>query len=446
MDPMKEQIRIEGPIVSDRRVLSFNLFFTPNMSKFFSSDRLVVEYSEDIDFVDASIQRIPALASIVTLAWCVGADIYLESLDSKFLDCLDKVKLVMKKWYPHLSFETEIVTKPVKNNYKSSRYGLLFTGGVDSTSSYLKYRKEDLILISVSGEGTSIDKQMQDDKLLTPISNKKEKLYLIKTNVEQIVNERLVYEKFGLNWWMNLSHGILLSGHCAPLAVAKNVGTIVLASSFTRDFNYPWGSHPLIDNNICWGDTKVVHDGFDTSRQEKIMYIIKEAVEETGKFPSLRVCSRFQLTGKNCGKCEKCCRTIVGLLSEGIDPKKCGFIIRSDSLDYIKKVLQKGDFFGRRGLSERPAKLINRLYPIFEWEDIHRHIPKFFEHDLYGSREFFEWFRTVDIHKKALEIKLSQIPRLLIYSYFDFLAPVSILLPKKIQSFLRRSFNYFFIN
>ncbi len=245
---------------------------------------------------------------------------------------------------------------------------------------------------------------------------------------------------------MNLSHGLVLSGHCAPLSVVKNVGTVILASSFTRDFNYPWGSHPLLDNNICWGNTNVLHDGFDTTRQEKIGQIIKEYGKEMGKFPILKVCSKYQLCGRNCGKCEKCSRTIIGLLSEGIDPNKCGFNITSDSLKYIKKILQTGGFFGRRGMAERPAKLINRLYPIFEWEDIQKHMSENFDHNLYNSREFFEWFRFIDIRNRAIQIKLSQIPRLLLYSFFDFLAPISMVFPKKIQSFLRKTFDYFFVN
>ena len=445
MRAIREQIRVEGPKVLDRRVLSFDLFFSPYVKNFFLSNRLVIEYPEDIDCVNTSILRIPAIASVVTLAWCIGADVYVDTLDKNFFACLDTVKSVMKKWYPQLSFSTKIITEPVENNYQNNRYGVLFTGGIDSTTSYIKYRKKDLSLISISGKGGSIDNQVQEKRLLTPLLGKKQKSSLIKTNIEQVINERLVLEKFGLNWWMNLSHGIVLSGHCAPLTVVKNVGTIILASSFTQEFNFPWGSHPSLDNNICWGSTRVVHDGFDNTRQEKIMYIIKEYVDEIGEFPPLRVCSRYKDAGKNCGKCEKCSRTIVGLLSEGIDPNRCGFDITSASLDYFKKVLQSGGFFGRRGIIERPAKLINRLYPIFEWQDIQLHLPKTFDHNLYDSVEFFEWFRHFNIQKKVTQIKLSQIPRLMLYSFFDLLAPASIILPKRMQIFLRKSFDYFFV-
>lgn len=445
MTSIKEIIRIEGPIILDKRILSFKLVCTQNVGKFFLSNRLVIEYPEDIDCVDLSILRIPAIASIVTLAWCIGADVYVDTLDKNFLECLDAVKVVMKKWYPQLSFCSKIIAKAVKNNYQNNRYGLLFTGGIDSTTSFVKYRKKDLSLISISGEGGSIDNQLQSERLVALLSDEKEKASLIKTNVEKVINEQLVLEKFGLNWWMNLSHGIVLSGHSAPLTVVKNVGIVILASSFTRDFNFPWGSHPSLDNNICWGNTKVVHDGFDTTRQEKIMYIIREYVQETGKFPPLKVCSRYKLTGKNCGSCEKCSRTITGLLSEGVDPNKCGFNITSDSLMEIKKILESGGFFGRRGICERPAKVINRLYPIFEWEDIQKHLPKTFNQNLYDSEEFFEWFRCFDIRKRVTQIKPSQIPSLFLYSFFDFLAPVNIMLPKKIQGLLRKSFDYFFI-
>jgi hypothetical protein len=442
---IKEKIRIEGPYISDNRVLSFRLFITPKFGRFFLSDQLNIEYPLNVDSVNESILCIPAFASIVTLAWCVGADIYIKSLDSRYLECMDEVKAVLKSWYPKLSFSSKIITKPIENNYRGGRFGLLFTGGVDSTTSYIKFRDKDLRLFSVSGQGGSIDAQSQNERLLPLLSNKKEKSLLIKTNVEKVVNEKLVLEKFGLNWWMNLSHGVVLSGHCAPLSVVEEVGSVILASSFTRDFNFPWGSHPSLDNKICWGSTKVVHDGFETTRQEKIMYIINEYIKETGKFPPLKVCSRYKLTGKNCGRCEKCSRTVIGLLSEGIDPNRCGFNITAGSLVLIKKILQSGGYFGRRGIAERPAKLINRLYPIFEWEDIQLHLPKKIDHNLYDSLSFFEWFRCFDIRKRVSQIKLSQIPRLFLYSFFDFLAPASSLLPSRVQSFLRRSFDYFFI-
>jgi hypothetical protein len=441
----KEKIIITGLKILSKRTLIFELKCSSKVKEFFSCTKFVIEYPVNIDYLDFSILSIPALASIIGVAWVVGADVYVETVDQNFRESLDKIRLVMKKWYPNLPFSTKIFGESKINSYSADNFALLFSGGLDSTTSYIMHRERNLILISLSGEGESIDSQFKDNRMITPLSGEKDKILLVKTNIEKVINRKLVLEKFGLEWWMNLSHGLVLSGHCAPLTVVNNVGILYLASSFTRDFNYPWGSHPSIDNNICWGNTKVVHDGFETTRQEKIMYTLKEYAEEVGDFPTLKVCSKYQITGNNCLKCEKCSRTIVGLLAAGIDPIKCGFNINFESLNCIKESLEKGVFFSKRGLVERPIKLVNRIYPIFEWEDIQRNVPSDFK-DMYGSTRFFDWFKDFDIKNRANKISFTKIPKLFVFSVFDLLAPLITILPRQIQNLLRSSFDYFFTN
>ena len=167
-------------------------------------------------------------------------------------------------------------------------------------------------------------------------------------------------------------------------------------------------------------------------------------MREINDYPILKVCSKYYLTGKNCQKCEKCARTIIGLLSDGIDPNKCGFNVDSTTLDYIRESLETGKFFGRRAIAERPIKLINRFYPIFEWDDIKTNVNIDLVKDLYGFKKFLDWFNGFDVKKEVSRIRLTQVPKLFLYSIFDFLAPINPLLPKKIRDILRRSFNFFF--
>jgi len=133
-------------------------------------------------------------------------------------------------------------------------------------------------------------------------------------------------------------------------------------------------------------------------------------------------------------------------LAADIDPNKCGFNINSETLNYIKDSLERGKFFGRRGLAERPVKLINRLYPVFEWEDIQQNLSLDFKEDMYLSASFFKWFRDFDIKERANRVSLTKLPKLLLYSLFDMLAPLSAIFPRQIQYVLRLSFNYFFSN
>jgi len=152
--PIREYIKIEGPKIVDKKTLSFQLICSKRTKKFFSSNRLVFDYDRNVSQVDTSIQRIPAVASVITVAWVTGADVHVKSLDSKYIESLNTVKSVMKKWYPQLPFSTEIIAEEaISNSCPGNKYGLLFSGGLDSVTSYIKHRKKGFTLITVSGKG-----------------------------------------------------------------------------------------------------------------------------------------------------------------------------------------------------------------------------------------------------------------------------------------------------
>jgi hypothetical protein len=56
------------------------------------------------------------VSSIITVAWAVGADIYIKELDRTYLEYLEKLRIIMKQCYPELSFSTSIHVKNVISN------------------------------------------------------------------------------------------------------------------------------------------------------------------------------------------------------------------------------------------------------------------------------------------------------------------------------------------
>ena len=204
----------------------------------------------------------------------------------------------------------------------------------------------------------------------------------IKTNMGQSLNQSLLARDYKVRgWWLSVNHALMLLGVCAPLTT-KRIGTVLIAATHTSDFKEPWGSHPSIDNNIAWADVKVIHDGYELSRQEKIKYIAKYPEYLT----HLKVCFSSG-SNYNCCRCEKCLRTIIALILEGRDPKKCNFNIDDLKIfKYIKACLVKGKF--EDGKNE-----------IFMWQDIQEHIPEQFNNDMQGSKEFFTWFKGFDLSK-----------------------------------------------
>ena len=83
----------------------------------------------------------------------MGADIYVETLDKMYLESLEKIRKIMKTWYPKLSFNTKVhVDSVVSNSFRNNKnVGLLFSGGVDSLYSYFKHKNEKPILIMIWG-------------------------------------------------------------------------------------------------------------------------------------------------------------------------------------------------------------------------------------------------------------------------------------------------------
>ena len=444
---MNEYIRIQEPKILNDKSLVFKLFFSKRTGKYFVSDDLIFHYDVEIGNPTAGILQIPAVASVITVAWAVGADVYVKNLDETYLKSLNDVGSVLKSWYPKFSFSTgTIVENVVPNRFSNDEYGLLFTGGIDSTASYIRHRNKKPNLITVFGAG--LDIQSADEKLkgiLMDFSKQEEvKLNFIETNVDNVINRDLLHEESGLNWWMNVYHGLFLTSLCAPLTLVKNIGTLIIASSNTREWRYPWGSDPFIEGRISWADVHVVHDNYEFTRQDKIRHFIKNYVKETGHYPFLHVCSKQ--TSENCGVCEKCLRTITGLVLEGIDSNKCGFHnVDSEMFDSIRRSFTNGDFIRRSSFVERKGIFINRMADVEEWKDIQKHIPETVN-DLNNYGEFFKWLKDFDILKNSQSIRMSRLPRLFLFSIAQTLAPLNSYLPMNLQNMNRKVFQFLLLS
>lgn len=98
-------------------------------------------------------------------------------------------------------------------------------------------------------------------------------------------------------------------------AFAPRISTLMIPSGNSIEEQEPQGSHPLLDPSYSSSGLNVLHDGFGLSRLEKV-----ELIAEWGKPLSiLRSCyAPFRKADViNCGKCEKCLRTMTALLVHG---------------------------------------------------------------------------------------------------------------------------------
>lgn len=95
--------------------------------------------------------------------------------------------------------------------------------------------------------------------------------------------------------------------------LAPRLTTASIASTIDIPNMSPEGTHPLLDPNYSSADLQIRHDGVRLSRLEKVRLVADWDVA----LQNLRVCTWNPSDGLNCGKCEKCIRTMVELLVVG---------------------------------------------------------------------------------------------------------------------------------
>src|SRR5574341_86455 len=226
-----EYIRLSDVRADDNKLVT-RLNVSADVKKYFLRDNLVIEYDKNIEDVDESLLVIPALYAIAPVAWAAGADIYVEKLDQTCLNSLQTIKHIFKEWYPKFSFSGNIhVRNLVRNEFVGRQKSLLFSGGVDSTTSYVRHKDECPILITLlKGENPySYENEYYDrvrNNIVSFAKNEGTSTHFIKTDLwdtySNFLKNQLLAREFGvIDWWMNVTYGLVSVGLCAPLTFGR---------------------------------------------------------------------------------------------------------------------------------------------------------------------------------------------------------------------------------
>jgi hypothetical protein len=114
--------------------------------------------------------------------------------------------------------------------------------------------------------------------------------------------------------WAYRYHGAAMA-HIGHL-LAEHPHTLYIPSSYDDSTVMPWGTHPELDH--WWSDSRVqfVHHGIEMTRAEKVAAL----VDNSAAMNNLRVCWlnwRDPNGQYNCGRCEKCIRTVINIQAPG---------------------------------------------------------------------------------------------------------------------------------
>ena len=181
--------------------------------------------------------------------------------------------------------------------------GSFFSGGVDSFYTLLKHQDEITTIVLVHGFDFSLGDTVLRDKVSAAARDAAAALG--KTLIEVETNLKDFSDSFAK--WGTAYHGAALAsvGHF----LAPQLRKLYIASTHTYADLFPWGSHPILDP--LWGGEEIafVHDGSEATRVDKVRLIAKYEPA----MRHLRVCCINNPGSYNCGRCEKCVRTMVNL-------------------------------------------------------------------------------------------------------------------------------------
>lgn len=314
--------------------LTFDFSISAGLKCFFSSTPFQIEYPMEITSVPDAIATVPFVCNILPIVWLTNSKLFLKSLDKSFFDCIPDIKKGYETMFPESDFGGEIIVDRIIscNIPSSEKCAAFFSGGLDAVQTLVSHLDEKPDLISIWGSDIQYDNQKGWDVVHKSIAESCKKFDLpdivIRSSFREFDNEWALGQTFSSKlkdgWWHGVKHGIGLLGHAAPYAYLKGLSTIYIASSnCPADGPVRCASNPTIDNYVRFANCKVVHDGFEFSRQDKVRNVVQYCRANKESI-SLHVCWQSQ-SGGNCCKCEKCYRTISGIIAEGAKPETFGF-------------------------------------------------------------------------------------------------------------------------
>lgn len=226
----------------------------------------------------------------------------------KLLSTLPKIQEIFPVW--NHRFEQVPVLAPMLDTSlagPANGVGVFFSGGVDSFFSLLRHFNEITHLIFVRGFDIRLDNRALAEEVLSVIRSVAEEvnkpLIEVTTNLRDFSDELVA--------WGADYHGSALAS--VALLLAPVLRKAYIASTHPYSALFPWGSHPLLDYRWSTETVEIDHDGCDATRVKKVAVIANSPTVQR----TLRVCYRNKNGAYNCGRCEKCLRTMVNLRVAG---------------------------------------------------------------------------------------------------------------------------------
>lgn len=381
-------------VISEKNIVKFVFSVSDNLKKYFTTDTFFIEYEEDISEVPISILTIPFVNCMAGLSWLSGAMLFVDEIDATYYESFKQLKRAYSELHNTQLKGMFVPSVFVKNEIrKTDDYLLLFGGGVDCHSSYLRNKKCVVGVINIYGwlnDQNDISNVDEADKRSTKQFAQEfgVKDFHVRSNFVSQFNNKLIDQVFckqlNTSLWYGFLHSMAFLSISTPIAWISGISNLMISSSFTKGrAGVHCGSFITTDSEFKFAQNgKTLQDGFELDRQDKIKILV-DYQRETNKPYFIQACS---FNDHNCCECGKCLRTIYELVAEGVDPRNFGFDRIQGSLrEYIESLLTRNIY------------LINISAESYYIDVSKQRMRQNYEN--IQEKEFVDWFLNFDFEK-----------------------------------------------
>jgi hypothetical protein len=257
-----------------------------------------------------SADATPFVALTLFIAMWRGEDILVEgSLSLEFYNNISHIMDLLSSWEPHFKKINVIYNNLTSDTFSSKGSSCFFSLGVDSFYTYLKHKNTPNPInnfIFVHGFDIALENMVFFSETLKKIDELAEKeslnIFSVETNLRKFTDRYLEWD------W---EHGGAMAA--VSMFLRANFSRTYFAgsdSSTQRGRIIPYGTHPDLDPLWQTETFKVIHDGNESTRLQKIQNVVSKSELA---LDYLRVCNQNLKDKYNCSKCEKCIRTMIDL-------------------------------------------------------------------------------------------------------------------------------------
>lgn len=373
----------------------YHYHVSPDIARYFKGGPIFLSLPYNLDNVPDSILSIPFVSSFSPISWLLDISLWVDEIDRTYFYALKDLKVAYQEIHYDFPFKGRLVPSKIISNsiHESDKAILLYGGGVDCYSSFLRHRDEIVEIVNINGwleDQNQIDSVDESDRAMTQAfgEHMSVKATHIRSNLLDVFNLKSIdnyfAKKVGVGHWYGFLHPMFFIGCAIPLAWQNGLARIIIASSNTKGQNNVCASDVTTDSLHKFAvNGEVIHDGFELNRQEKIRQIVSHNKTQDRIFP-LHVCSFHD---SNCCECEKCFRTVISLIAEGEDPRKYGFNIQRPMKEHWIDVMDRRLGLWGIGLEKRTYWPYTKARMIENYSEIE-------------DKEFVDWFLNYDFDKQ----------------------------------------------